>query len=58
MVDNDTDMYGIVAANDAALPLVCIVGDHLWLHRMLHKWPLNYLLPRDGDESGLGAVIG
>ncbi|KAK3900014.1 cytochrome P450 [Staphylotrichum tortipilum] len=58
MVDNDTDMYGIVAANDAALPLARVVGDHLWLHRMIHRWPLSKLLPRDGDEVGLGAVIG
>ena len=58
MVDNDTDMHGIVAANDAALPLARIVGDHLWLHRMLHRWPLNTLLPRDGAEAGLGAIIG
>jgi hypothetical protein len=57
MLKDDKDTHGIIAANDATLPLIKILGNHLWLWRALGKWPLYYLLPRDGGESGLGAVI-
>jgi hypothetical protein len=58
MLKDDKDTHGIIAANNVTVPLIKVLGNHLWLWRTLHKWPLYYLMPRDGDESGLGAVIG
>lgn len=58
MLKEDHDAHNIIAANDATVPVIKILGNHLWMWRALRKWPLYYLLPRDGDESGLGAVVG
>lgn len=58
MLEHDKDTYGILAANNGTVPLVKFLSNHLWLWRALHRWPLLYLLPNDGDESGLGAVTG
>ena len=58
MLENDKDTYGILAANDGTIPLVKLLGNHVWVWRALRRWPLLYLLPNDGDESGFGAVLG
>ncbi len=58
MLENDEDTYGILEANDKTTPMVKLLSNHLWIWRLLRTWPFLYLLPNDGDESGLGAVMG
>lgn len=55
---NDKDTHGLIAINDAVLPYLSVVGNHMSLWWMLQKWPFSLLLPRDGDEVGFGAIMG
>ena len=57
MLDQDKDTYGILVANDASTPLIKVLSNHTWVWHALHRWPLLYLLPNDGDESGLGLSL-
>lgn len=57
LLKDDKDTHGIIAANDATVPLMKVLSNHLWMWRALRKWPLYYLLPRDGDDTGLGAAV-
>ena len=55
---NDTDLYDVLKINKATLPILGAACVYQELVRLLFKWPLRYLLPRDGDKTGLGAVMG
>lgn len=58
MLEHDKYTYGILAANDGILTFINVLSNNLWMWRALQRWSFFYLLPNDGDESGLGAVIG
>jgi len=58
MLEHDKDTFGILVANNATMPLLKLLSNHLWITRAMRRWPLLYLLPNDGDETGLGAVTG
>jgi hypothetical protein len=57
-LEEDRDVKGILAVNDATVPLLMSLGNYVWFWKMLRRWPFYYLLPNDGDESGFGAIIG
>ncbi|KAK0630500.1 cytochrome P450 [Bombardia bombarda] len=55
---NDKDMNDIMKINEATLPIMFVFNDYPFLLRIARTWPFNYLLPRDGDQNGFGAVMG
>ncbi|EAQ83674.1 hypothetical protein CHGG_10078 [Chaetomium globosum CBS 148.51] len=57
-LEEDRDVRGILAVNDATVPLLMSLGNYVWFWKTLRAWPFYYLLPNDGDESGFGAIIG
>ncbi|KAK3317287.1 cytochrome P450 [Cercophora scortea] len=54
----DRDVNDVIAIPKKALPLMIGFGNYTPLYRLLHKWPFNYVLPRSGDQAGLGAILG
>jgi hypothetical protein len=52
---NDTDMHQIMAISKATIPAIAAIGTYPRLAVLMHKWPLSYLLPREGDKIGFGA---
>ncbi|KAL2135823.1 hypothetical protein VTI74DRAFT_6752 [Chaetomium olivicolor] len=57
-VKEDRDTKGVLAVNDATVPILMAVGNYMTFWRILRTWPFYYLLPNDGDESGFGAMVG
>ncbi|KAK5661831.1 hypothetical protein OQA88_9934 [Cercophora sp. LCS_1] len=55
---NNKDMGDFLKINDQMIPIIATLSNYTSLFLMLNKWPLNLLLPRAGDQSGLGAVMG
>jgi hypothetical protein len=54
---NDKDMYDVVKINGLTFPYVTVAATYLPILKMMLRWPLKYLLPRAGDESGFGAIM-
>ncbi|KAK3689051.1 cytochrome P450 [Podospora appendiculata] len=54
----DSDVNNVIAISKKALPLMIGFGNYTPLYRLLHKWPFSYVLPRSGDQAGLGAILG
>jgi len=55
---NDRDVHGVLEVNDAMLPVMHVFSKWLFIFRILRTWPFSYLLPRDGDSNGFGAIMG
>ncbi|KAK3346974.1 cytochrome P450 [Lasiosphaeria hispida] len=55
---NNKDMGNFLKINEETLPFVFILSNYVSIFKLLHKWPFNLLLPRAGDQVGLGAVMG
>jgi len=51
-------MHDVLKINDATLPVLGAACVYPSLLGLLFNWPLRYLLPRDGDQSGFGAIMG
>jgi hypothetical protein len=57
-LEKDEDVHNIIATNNASVPMMMLFNNYVFLWKMMQRWPLYYLLPRDGDKSGFGAVLG
>lgn len=51
-------MHKIIETNEHLMPVFFAMSNFVWLGKYLRRWPLVYLLPRDGDKSGFGAIMG
>ncbi|KAL2016132.1 hypothetical protein VTK56DRAFT_4223 [Thermocarpiscus australiensis] len=56
-VKNDKDTKGVLAINDATVPILMALSNYTNFWRLLRMWPLYLLLPNDGGESGFGAIV-
>jgi hypothetical protein len=54
----DKDKHGMLAINDAMMPIIMAVGNYMTFWKILQMWPFYLLMPNDGDECGFGAMIG
>jgi hypothetical protein len=57
-VKNGKDNNGVLAINDATVPILMALSNYTNFWRLLRMWPLYLLLPNDGGESGFGAIVG
>ena len=55
---NDWDLYDVLKINKATIPILGAACVYQEIVRLLFRWPLRYLLPRDGVKTGLGAIMG
>ena len=55
---NNRDMGNFIQINDKILPIMFILSEYTSIFKMMHHWPFSYLLPREGDAVGAGAVLG
>ncbi|KAJ4271332.1 hypothetical protein NW762_000034 [Fusarium torreyae] len=54
----DEDLYRYNEINASSLPALNIVSVYPWLTSIVHRWPLNLLLPREQDQVGFGRLMG
>ncbi|KAH7256395.1 cytochrome P450 [Fusarium tricinctum] len=57
-LSNDEDLYNYNEVNASSLPVMNIVSVYPWLGRIVHRWPLSMLLPREEDQVGFGRLMG
>ncbi|KAF5020104.1 hypothetical protein F66182_7867 [Fusarium sp. NRRL 66182] len=54
----DEDLYRYNEINASSLAAMNIVSVYPWLSRIVHRWPLSLLLPREQDQVGFGRLMG
>ncbi|KAM7216605.1 Cytochrome P450 [Rhypophila decipiens] len=54
----DKDLYQFIEINDSAMPVMNFLLAVPWLTNFVYRWPLKLALPRDGDNVGLGRLMG
>ncbi|KAI8688953.1 hypothetical protein NCS55_00150600 [Fusarium keratoplasticum] len=54
----DEDLYHYNEINASSLSAMDIVSVYPWLTKIVHRWPLKLLLPREGDQVGFGRLMG
>jgi len=52
----DRDWGNILRSYDMTLPIIQIMGNYPSLARMMHRWPISLVLPKEGDGTGFGAA--
>ncbi|KAH7196656.1 cytochrome P450 [Fusarium flagelliforme] len=57
-LSQDEDLYQYNEINESSLPVMNIVSVYPWLGRIVHRWPLSLLLPREEDQVGFGRLMG
>ena len=55
---NDKDFYKYVETNDTFFPVLAVILNMPWLSRLMRTWPLSKAMPKEGDEYGLGPLMG
>jgi hypothetical protein len=53
--DGDIEKY--IEMNEAMLPIFGILGSMPWLVYIMHAWPINKIMPGDGDKVGFGRLM-
>jgi len=53
--DGDVEKY--IEMNEAMLPVFGILGAMPWLVYVMHAWPINKIMPGDGDKVGFGRLM-
>lgn len=53
----DEDLYQYNEINESSLPVMNMVSVLPWLTKIVHKWPLRLLLPKEGDQVGFGRLM-
>lgn len=57
-LSKDEDLYNYNEINASSLPVMNIVSVYPWLGRIVHRWPLSLLLPKEEDQIGFGRLMG
>lgn len=56
-VEKDQDLYGFIHRVEAGMPIFASAIVVPGLHKWVHAWPINLLMPRIGDKNGLGGIM-
>ncbi|KAI4594437.1 hypothetical protein KJ359_008225 [Pestalotiopsis sp. 9143b] len=57
-LNQDQDLYRYNEIHDESLPVMNIISTMPWIATILYRWPLNLLLPKEGDQVGFGRLMG
>lgn len=57
-LSKDEDLYNYNDINASSLPVMNMVSVYPWLGRIVHRWPLSMLLPKEEDQVGFGRLMG
>ena len=55
---HDRDMNRAIEITERTLPFMMVLSEYPAVNKLVYRWPLSYLLPREGDKAGFGAIIG
>ncbi|KAK4445614.1 cytochrome P450 [Podospora aff. communis PSN243] len=54
---NNRDMGNFLKINEKILPIMLLLSSYDGIFGLMHYWPLKYLMPREGDGVGAGAIM-
>ncbi|KAF5558637.1 pisatin demethylase (cytochrome P450) [Fusarium mexicanum] len=54
----DEDLFQYNEINASSLPVMNMASVYPWLGKVVHRWPLSLLLPREQDQVGFGRLMG
>ncbi|KAK0611729.1 cytochrome P450 [Immersiella caudata] len=54
---NNRDMGNFLKINEKILPIMLLLSSYESIFGLMHYWPLKYLMPREGDGVGAGAIM-
>ena len=57
-VKQDRDTKGVLAVNDATVPVLMAISNYVTFWKLVRMWPFYLALPNDGDECGFAAIVG
>jgi cytochrome P450 len=57
-LESDEDVGRMTQINDLSLRMVTAAGLVPWLSSLRSKWPIRYMLPKEGDKVGFGILFG
>jgi len=57
-LSQDKDLYDYLEINDSYFPVLVLLSNMPWLGRLMHRWPLSCMLPKEGDRVGFGRLMG
>ncbi|KAI2625690.1 cytochrome P450 [Hypoxylon sp. NC1633] len=52
----DNDICSYISVHDSSMPGFNLVTVLPWLTEWVHRWPLNLMLPKTGDKTGLAGL--
>jgi hypothetical protein len=53
----DADVEKYIEMSEFMLPIIGILGTMPWLVHVMHAWPINKMMPGDGDKVGFGRLM-
>ncbi|KAM7185862.1 Cytochrome P450 [Naviculisporaceae sp. PSN 640] len=56
-LETDSDVNEYIAMSEKMLPTFGVLGTMPWLVYLMHAWPVNLLMPGEGDRVGFGCLI-
>lgn len=56
-LESDSDVNEYIAMSEKMLPTFGVLGTMPWLVYLMHAWPVNLLMPGEGDRVGFGCLI-
>ncbi|KAK3376414.1 cytochrome P450 [Lasiosphaeria ovina] len=57
-LDSEKELHNILKITEFLMYFILVLGNFSSIFYYVQKWPLYYLLPRDGDQSGFGVISG
>lgn len=57
-LSEDKDLYQLNEINESGLTVQSFIMAVPWVTDLLFKWPFNLMLPREGDQIGVGRIMG
>jgi hypothetical protein len=53
----DADVENYLETQEVMIPMFGILGSLPWLVYIMHMWPINRIMPGEGDKVGFGRLM-
>lgn len=57
-LEKDEDLYDFNKINAETVPVMGVMSVIPWLIKLVHRWPLRLVLPKETDHFGFGRLMG
>jgi len=56
-LERDSDVEKYLETTETMIPMFGILGSLPWLVYVMHTWPINLMMPGEGDKVGFGRLM-